>query len=101
DDFGDAPAAIIGYAEVANLARADEIADGLDGLRKRRLRVVLVQIVDIDSIGGEPLQAVLARLQDPAPRKSAVVRRLRHHVADLGRDDPAAAVRTDRGPDDR
>src|SRR5262249_20711600 len=96
----DAPAAVVRNAEVADFPRADEIADRFYGFLDGCVRVVLVQVIDVDVIGFEALQAVVAGLQDPAPRESAVVRRLRHHVPDFGGQDPALAIRGDRGPYD-
>jgi hypothetical protein len=62
--------------------------------------IVLVQVIDVDVVGAEPAQAVVAGLQHPAARQPAVVRLLRHHVAALGGEDPLAAMRLDGGADD-
>ena len=67
DDLGDAPAAIVGHAEVSDLPGSDQIADRFDRLDQRRVGIVLVQVVDVDVVGGEPLQAVVAGADDPAP----------------------------------
>ena len=100
DDLGDAPAAVVRHAEVADLAAADQVADRADGLGDRRAPVVAVQVVDVDVIGGEPREAAVAGRQHPAPRQAAVVRRPGQRVADLGGEDPALAVRLDRRADD-
>src|SRR3569832_925880 len=44
-DFGDAPSAIVRYAEIADLALAHQIADGAHGLFQRRRVVILVLVI--------------------------------------------------------
>ncbi len=104
-DFGDAPAAEIRHAEVANLAGLDQRAERPHRLRERRLPVVDVQVVDIDPVGAKAREAFVARAQDPAPRQTAGVREFaagqRHRIAGLRREDPARAVGTDRRARDR
>ncbi len=51
---------IVGHAEVADLPAADELADRADGFLERRAEVVLVQVVDVDVVGGEAREAVVA-----------------------------------------
>jgi len=59
-----------------------------------------VQIVDVDVVGREARQTVVAGKLDPAPGKPAVVRLFGHYITDLRRQDPAAPVRLDRRTDD-
>jgi hypothetical protein len=77
------------------LPAANQVADGADGLGQRRIVEIAMQIIDVDVVGREPAQAVIARLHDPAARESAIMRRLGHHVAHLGRHDPPLAMRGD------
>jgi hypothetical protein len=64
--LGDAPAAIVGEAEVADLAGTQELADRADGLGQRRARIVLVQVIDVDPVGAKAREARVARGDDPA-----------------------------------
>ena len=59
-----------------------------------------MQVVNVDPVGAETLQARVARGENPTARKSAIVRRLRHDVADFGREDPTIALSADRRADD-
>ena len=99
-DLGNAPAVVVGNAEVTDLARADQVADRTDRLGDRRRPVVLVQVVDVDPVRAEPAEAVLAGLHEPAPRQAAVVGARGEHVARLGGQDPLPPVRLDRRADD-
>ena len=54
-----------------------------------------MQVVNVDPVGAETLQARVARGENPTARKSAIVRRLRHDVADFGREDPTIALPAD------
>jgi hypothetical protein len=97
--FGDPPAAEIRDPEVTDLARLDQRPHRGDGLGERRLRVVDMQIVDVDPVGTEPREARLACLHDPAARQAARMRAFvafeLHDVADLRRQDPPCALRAD------
>ncbi|MHC2612069.1 hypothetical protein ACVMGF_003142 [Bradyrhizobium diazoefficiens] len=99
-DFGDAPGAIVRDAEIAHLARADQIAHRAHGLLQRRRMVLLVQIVDVDVVGAEPLEAFVRGLQHPAPRQPDPVGVIAHGVGELGRQHPDMAVVADRATDD-
>ncbi len=99
--LGNAPAAEVRQAEVADLAAADQVADRGDGLGQRRVRVVAVQVVDVDVVGAEPRRGCRRR---PAGSSAARGRRLPawkgNALRDLGREDPLAPARLDRGADD-
>ena len=91
-DLGDAPGAEVGQAEIADLAGADEVAHRPDGLLQRRVRILAVQVVDVDPVGAEAAQRVLDRQHRPAPGQAALVRILAAGVAQLGGQDPAVAL---------
>ena len=88
----DAPGAIIGNPEIAHLALADQFAHRAHGLLQRRRMILLVQIVDVDEIGAEPLQAFLGGLQHPAPRQPAAIGIVADLVGEFCRKDPALPV---------
>src|SRR5581483_10307160 len=98
-DFGDAPGAIIRDAEIAHLAGADQFGHRAHGLLQRRRMVFLVQVIDVDVVGAEPLQALVAGLQDPAPRQPAAIGIVADLVGELGREDPARAAVGDGAAD--
>ena len=91
-DLGDAPGAEIRETEVAYLALPHEIAHRPHGFLERRRMVLLVQVVDVEIVSAQPLQAPLRRLQDPFARQAALVGTAAHGVADLGREHPAVAL---------
>jgi hypothetical protein len=69
-------------------------------LLERRPVVLLVKVVDVDVVGGEPAQAALHRSHHPFARQTAAVRPLAHLVPQLGRDHPALALAGDGPPCD-
>jgi hypothetical protein len=85
--------------EIAHLALADQFAHRADGLFQRGRVVFLVQIIDIDVVGAEPLQTVFGGLQYPAPRQAALVRVLAHGIGELGCQDPVLPAVGDRAAD--
>ena len=85
-DLGDPPGAIIRDAEIAHLALPDQFAHRAHGLVQRRRVIFLMQIIDVDIVGAEPLQAFVGGLQHPASRQSAAVGIVAHGVGELGRE---------------
>ena len=61
-------------ADLPHLARGDELAERLEGVADRGLRVGQVQEVEVDVVGAEPPQAVVDGLADPlrAPAAEAL-----------------------------
>ena len=47
-DFGDAPGAMVGDAEMPDFSGADEIGDGADRLVERRRVILFMQVVNVD-----------------------------------------------------
>ncbi len=85
---------------MADLAVADKIAHRRHRGLERRVVVLLVEVIDIDVIGAEALEARIARLDDPFARQAALVRSVAHCIGQLGGKDPAIALLGDRGADD-
>ena len=91
-----APAAKVADTEVADLASANQVAEGADRFMQGRAGKVQMRIVDIDIVRGEPRQACLAGPHDPAPAQAAVVGIGAHGIADLGSEDPTTALVRDQ-----
>src|SRR6266536_1396619 len=87
-DLGHTPGPIIRNAEIADLAEANEIAHGAHRLLERCVVLLLVQIVDVQVIGAEPLQARIGCLHHPFARQTARVWPLAHRIGKLGRQHP-------------
>ncbi len=98
-DLGDTPGAVVRDAEIAHLAVADQIAHRAHGLVQRRRVVFLVQVIDVDVVGAEPLQALFRRLQHPAPRQPAVIGIVADRVGEFGRQHPVLPVVGNRAAD--
>ncbi len=99
-DRGDPPGAIIGDSEMTDLALANQITHRRHRRLERRVVVLLVEVIDIDVVGAETLQARIARLDDPFARQAALVRSVAHRVAQLGGEEPAITLLGDRRADD-
>src|SRR5258708_1466958 len=87
-DLGDTPRAMVRYAEVTDLALLLQVADRPHRLGERRLVVFFVQVEDVDVVGAEPAQALLATLHHPLARAPAVVRPGPSNIPELGSDHP-------------
>jgi hypothetical protein len=64
---GDLPTGEVGVAQVAHLARADQVVEGGQRLLDRGGRVGLVQLVEVEVVGLEPAQRGLDRAHDVPP----------------------------------
>jgi hypothetical protein len=60
----------LGQTDVTDLARRDECGQGADGVLDRRVRIDSVLVVQIDMVGGQPLQGAFDR--DADVRRAAV-----------------------------
>lgn len=98
-DLGDAPGAVVGDAEIAHLARADQVTHRAHRLFQRSRVIFLVQIVDVDVIGAEPLQALVGRLQHPTPRQPAAIGIVAHGIGEFCREHPGVAIAGDGAAD--
>ena len=71
-------------ADVAHLALPHEIVERAQRLLDRRLLIWPVQLVEVDPVGAQPLQARLDRMHDVTPRRTAQLARIVHRQAELG-----------------
>ena len=69
---GDLPAAVVGVAEVADLALGDQVVQRPQGLVYRGVGVRLMVLVEVDVVGVQAAQAVFDRLQNPLARPAAL-----------------------------
>jgi hypothetical protein len=74
------PSAVVRHAEIADLAGAHEVGQRVHRLLERCAVVLLVQVIDVDVVGGEPAQAALDGSHHPFARQAAAVRPLAHLV---------------------
>ena len=96
----DVPAGVIRAADVADLAGTDEVVERGQRLLERRLAVPLMELVEVDPVGLEPLEARLAGGDQVMARIAAVVRPGAHREAGLGGDQHVAALLAQRLADD-
>ena len=94
--LGDAPTPEIRNTPVADLAVAQQRLNGPQRLLEVHAIEVAVQVVDVDMVGIEPLQAGLTGAQHPGTRVARLVDPLGHRIAELGRQDPVMAPRLDQ-----
>ena len=89
--LGDAPAAEVGHAPGADLAGAQQRVHGAQRLFQVHAVVIAVQVVDVEVVGAQAPQAVLAGALDPAPRVVRLVGLGAHAVAQFAGQHPVAA----------
>src|SRR6266851_1554888 len=84
----------IAHADGANLSRAVQFTHGFRDLRKRRMRIRPMDLIQIDDIGLQTAQGILGFLDDP--RLAGVTKRLSvlPVESDLGGDERALAPAT-------
>ena len=80
--FGDAPSTEIRHAEIAQLAGADQVADGAHRLAQRGVEVGAVEVQDVEVIGAQPAQAAFHGLDDPLAGRAPVVGALAQRVGE-------------------
>ena len=74
-------------AEVADLPGANQIGEGAEGFAEVGVRVVAVDLVEIDPVGVQALQRVLDLAGDPAAGVAALIAFLTHRHVDLAGQD--------------
>src|SRR5262249_52374667 len=84
------PAGIVRAADIADEAAPDQAVEGFQRFLQRRLAVPLMDLVEIDDVGAQPLQARLAGADQVIARQAAVVRPIARGETRLGRDQHAA-----------
>lgn len=67
-------------ADVADLARADEVGERAERLVDVGLRVVAVDLVKVDPVGAQPPQRILDLADDPAARIAVLAGILAHRL---------------------
>ena len=87
----DLPGRPVGDADVAHVALAHQLVERAHGLLDRRGRVEAVDLVQVDVLELQPLQAGLDAVEDVAARRAARVRPRAGVAEDLGGDDHAVA----------
>ena len=75
-----------GAADVAHLARPDEVVEGAQGFVLGHVKVRAVQLVEVDAVDANALEGGLAGLDDVIPRAAPVVYFPAHGAIDLGGD---------------
>ena len=87
-------------AEVADLALLDEVGERSERLVEIGVRVVAVDLVEVDPVRLEPPQRVLDLMDDPAARVAAAVRIVAHRHVHLAREHDVVAAPGERLADD-
>ena len=88
-------------ADVADLARRDEVGQRAERLVDVGVGLGAVDLVEVDPVGAEPAQAVLDLAHDPAARVAELVRVVAHRAVDLrGEHDVVAPAAGQRLADD-
>ena len=100
-DVRDVPGLDVRERPLADLALADQVAEGGDGLLPRGVGIDPVDVVEIDVIGPEARQARVHGLHHVPPRQAAIGDGGAGRLRDLGREHPAVARGRDRRPDHR
>src|SRR5262249_17035045 len=90
----DVPAGEVAAADVQDLPPRHEQLERLPVLVPRRVPVDVMHLVEIDVVGLEAAQALVAGPPDVQGRQAIVVRSLAHAAVDLGRQDDALATST-------
>src|SRR5688572_4520229 len=81
------PARVVGRSHVAYLAAPHEVVQSLQGLLKRGEAVPLVDLVEVDVVGAEPSETLLALADYVVPRETGIVRAVSHRHTDLRREE--------------
>ena len=90
------PSGIVADARVQHLAGAHRVLERAHVLLKRRQRVVMVQIKDLDAVGSQPLQARVDGAAHVAARGAARVDVAAGRIEALRGDDQAFALASDQ-----
>ena len=91
------PAGEVGAGDVANLAFADHLVEGVEGLFDGRGGVEGVQVVDVDVVGVEALEGAFERGGEVVARAADVVRALAGAEGGLGGEEDVLALEVGDG----
>jgi hypothetical protein len=86
--------------DVADLALADEVGEGAEGLLDVGVGTRAVNLVEVDPVGVEPPERVLDGPDDPASGAALTVRVIAHSAVELGGQDDVVATASDGLADD-
>ena len=90
-DVRDVPGAHVGEAPLADLALADQLAEGEHDLLPGRVGIELVHVVEVDVVGLQAAQAGLDGAPHVEAGEAALVGSVADRVGDLGGQHPAVA----------
>src|SRR5713101_8853642 len=90
---------VVRAADVAGLARAHNVVERAQRLVHRRLRVWMMDLVEVDEIGAEPAERALDGVQDVLARGAAVPWLGAHGAGALGRDHEVVAPALEPPPE--
>src|SRR5207244_6187759 len=100
----DVPAGEVAAPDVDHLPRRHELLHRLPHLVPRRVAVDVMHLVEVDAVGTEAAEALVAGPTDVPRREAAVVRSVAHPPVDLGGEDhrlTTAGALADTAPDAR
>ena len=83
-ELGELPRVHRGRAEVADLARLDDVVQRLHRLLDRGVGVEAVDLVEVDVVGAEPRERGVDLLEDRLARQALPARAVVHPDEDLG-----------------
>src|SRR5258708_40089882 len=89
---------VVRAAGVEHLARADEIVERAQRLLLGHRDVLHVDLVEIDAIGAQPAQRVVAALDDAVAPRAGATRPVAHRESQLRREPDLAARATPGEP---
>ena len=97
----DVPGGVVRAADITDLALLEQRVERLDGFLERGLAVPFVDLVEVDDVGLQPLQAPLAFADDVVAGKAAIVRASAGRETNFGgEEEPVAKAIGERFTDD-
>src|SRR5262249_19575341 len=101
DHLDDPPGAVVAESPVTDIPLSDQLAHRADGLFQRHALIVRMQIVKIDPVGSQPLEAAFSGMDHPPAAEPIAIGNIGiAGTADLGRQYPVAAISGNGLPDD-
>ena len=98
--LGDLPGGMVGQADVADLARPDQIVIGGEGLLQWRVRVGVVGVVEIDVVGLQTAETRLDLTDDVAAGQAPIIDAGSDDAVGLRRDHHVVAAATEGAAED-
>ena len=94
--LGDLPGREVAHRRVADLALRDQVVQGAERVLDGRVLVEVVQEIEVQVVGAQPLQAPLHLVHDGGPGVPPRQRALPHREVDLGGQDDLVALAGDQ-----